>query len=106
MLLRRLIYCKELLSHTLTAIHSWNKIDILKQIINQGIEFVNLDYSEPKAYHESLLIIQKTFLITTPSPNFPDIVSNLVKEIKKIGIMHIEKLSAINANAQSRYAMG
>lgn len=65
-LLRRLIYCKELLSHTLTAIHSWNKINTLKQIINQGIEFVNLDYSEPKAYHVPLLNIQKTFLLTIP----------------------------------------
>ena len=88
------------------AIHSPNKIDTLKQIVNQRIEFVNLDHLEWKTVHEALANVQKIFLVTIPSPNSVDIVSNLVKESKKNGIKHIVKLSVMNADAQPGYAMG
>ena len=87
------------------AIYSPNKIDTLKQIVNQSIEFVNLDYLGLKTV-QALANVQKIFLVTTPLPNSVDIVSNLVKEAKKNGIKYIVKLSVMNSDAQPGYAMG
>jgi ABC-type uncharacterized transport system substrate-binding protein len=48
---------------------------------------------ESKTVHEPLANVQNIFLITIPSPNSVNIVSNLVKEAKKNGIKYIVKLS-------------
>ena len=88
------------------AIHSSNKIGTLKQIVNQRIEFVNLDYLEWKTAHEALANVQKIFLVTIPLPNSVDIVSNLENESKKNGIKYIVKFSIMNADTQPGYAMG
>src|SRR3954451_13166887 len=89
------------------AIHSQNKFDNLKQVVdNERIEFVSLDYSDPKTVHEAFTNIDKIFLLTMPSPNSVDIASNVIKEAKKNGIKHIVKLSVMNAEAQPGYAMG
>ena len=87
------------------AIYSPNKIDTLKQIVNQSIEFVNLDYLGWKTV-QALANVQKIFLVTTPLPNSVDIVSKLVKEAKNNGIKYIVKLSVMNSDAQPGYAMG
>ncbi len=89
------------------AIHSQNKVDNLEQVVgNEKIEFVSLDYSDPKTVHEAFTNIDKVFLLTIPSPNSVDIASNVIKEAKKNGIKHIVKLSVMNADAQPGYAMG
>jgi uncharacterized protein YbjT (DUF2867 family) len=89
------------------AFHSQNKVDNLKQVVgNERIQFVGLDYSDPKTVHEAFTNIDKIFLLTIPSPNSVDIASNVIKEAKKNGIKHIVKLSVMNADAQPGYAMG
>ena len=91
------------------AIHSQNnKIDDLKRIIDNHdrIELVNFDYNEPSTVQKAVDKVDKIFLLTIPSPNSSDIVSNLVKEAKKKGVKHIVKLSVFNADAQPGYAMG
>jgi len=94
--------------HMRAAIHTQNKADTLKQIIdnNQRIELADFNYNEPTSVQKAINNVDKVFLATIPSPNSSDIVSNFVKEAKRSGIKHIVKLSVMNADAQPRYAMG
>jgi uncharacterized protein YbjT (DUF2867 family) len=90
------------------AIHSQNKSDNLKQIINNDkrIELIDFDYNEPINVQKAIDNVDKIFLVTTPSPNSSDMVSYFIKEAKRNGIKHIVKLSVMNADAQPGYAMG
>ncbi len=94
--------------HIRAAIHSQNKADTLKQIIdnNQRIELADFNYNEPTSVQKAINNVDKIFLVTIPSPNSSNIVSNFVKEAKRNGIKHIVKLSVMNADAQPGYAMG
>jgi uncharacterized protein YbjT (DUF2867 family) len=90
------------------AIHSQNKSDNLKQIINNDkrIELIDFDYNKPTSVQKAIDKVNKIFLVTTPSPNSSNMVSYFVKEAKRNGIKHIVKLSVMNADAQPGYAMG
>lgn len=91
------------------AIHSHNnKVDNLKRIIDNydRIELVDFDYNESSSVQKAFDKVDKIFLLTIPSPNSSDVVSNLVKEAKKKNVKHIVKLSVFNADAQPGYAMG
>ena len=68
------------------AIHSHNnKVDNLKRIIDNydRIKLVNFDYNEPSSVQKTFDEVDKIFILTIPSPNSSDVVSNLVKEAKK-----------------------
>jgi uncharacterized protein YbjT (DUF2867 family) len=88
------------------AVHSQNKAETLKQIDNQRLEFVDLDYAKPETIDEALNHVDKLFLLTLPTPNIADISSSLVKEAKKNGVKYIVKLSVMKANAEPGYALG
>ena len=90
------------------AIHSQNKDDNLKQIVNENkrIKLTDFDYNEPTSIQKALDNIDKVFLVTIPSPDSSDILSNFVKEAKRNAIKHIVKLSVMNTDAQPGYAIG
>ena len=90
------------------AIHSQNRADNLKQIIDdeKRIQLVDFDYNEPTSIQKAINKVDKIFLVTIPSVSFSDNISNFVEEAKRNGIKHIVKLSVMNADAQPGYAMG
>jgi len=90
------------------AINSQNKVDNLKQIIDdeKRIQLVDFDYNEPTSIQKAINKVDKIFLVTIPSVSFSDNISNFVEEAKRNGIKHIVKLSVMNADAQPGYAMG
>src|SRR3712207_2264255 len=84
------------------AIHSQNKAYNLKRILDgdKRIELIDFGYKEPTIVQKAIDMVDKIFLVTAPSPNSSDIVSNFVKEAKRNGIKHIVKLSVMHADAQ------
>lgn len=84
------------------AVHSKNKSDQLRQFENKGVEIVDLDYTKPKTVASALNNVDKIFLQTLPVPNVADISSNLMNEAKKNGVKYIVKLSAMEADSESR----
>lgn len=77
------------------AVHLKNKT---AQFGDKRVEIVNLDYTKPETVAYALNKVDKVFLQTLPIPNVTDISSNLVKEAKKNGVIHIVKLSAMGAS--------
>jgi uncharacterized protein YbjT (DUF2867 family) len=65
-----------------------------------------MDYNKPETIVDSLNGIDKLFLLTLPTPNISEIVSNLIKETKKNDVEHIVKLSVLEAYAEPRILIG
>jgi uncharacterized protein YbjT (DUF2867 family) len=63
------------------AIHSQNKVDNLKQIIDdeKRIQLVDFDYNEPTSIQKAINKVDKIFLVTIPSVSFSDNISNFVE---------------------------
>ena len=88
------------------ALHSQNKVEKFNQIDDKRLNFVDLDYAEPKTIADAFNNIDKLFLLTLPGPNMVNISSSLVKEAKKYNVKYIVKLSVMNADAESGYVLG
>jgi uncharacterized protein YbjT (DUF2867 family) len=85
------------------AVHSTSSIDKIK---SQGIDTIKIDYNNSETLHEGFKGVDKLFLLTPFQSNMVDLSSTLVKQAKRTGINHIVRLSAIGADAESRFTVG
>jgi uncharacterized protein YbjT (DUF2867 family) len=88
--------------HIKAAVHSIKNRKKMKDE-NNG-EIVQIDYNKPETLATALKDVNKLFLVTPEVPNAPELASNLVIEAKKVGIRHIVKLSAIDADLKADVA--
>jgi uncharacterized protein YbjT (DUF2867 family) len=64
-----------------------------------GVEIVTLDYNEPKTLQAALKGVEHVFLVGPPTRDLPALERKAVDEIKRAGVPHIVKLSAMGGRA-------
>ena len=60
-----------------------------------GVEIVTLDYNQPQTLQAALKGVEKVFLVGPATPNLPVLERKAIDEIKRSGVRHVVKLSAM-----------
>jgi uncharacterized protein YbjT (DUF2867 family) len=60
-----------------------------------GVEIVTMDYNQPQTLQAALKGVEKVFLVGPPTPNLPVLERKAIDEIKRSGVRHVVKLSAM-----------
>jgi uncharacterized protein YbjT (DUF2867 family) len=60
-----------------------------------GVEIVTMDYNQPQTLQAALKGVERVFLIGPPTPDLPALERRAVDEIKRSGVKHVVKLSAM-----------
>ena len=60
-----------------------------------GVEIVTMDYNKPETLQAALKGIERVFLVAPPTPNLPVLERKAIDEIKRSGVRHVVKLSAM-----------
>jgi uncharacterized protein YbjT (DUF2867 family) len=68
------------------------------------LQQVVMDFDRPETMVKGLKNVDKLFLLTPTHPKLVEFTSNLVKEAKKAGVIHIVKLSHVRADAADEAA--
>jgi uncharacterized protein YbjT (DUF2867 family) len=80
------------------AVHSLGKAEELGRL---GVEVVRVDYEKPETIDSALRDVDELFMLTPFVPNMVDLSSKLLDRLKKSGVKHIVRQSALNADVQS-----
>jgi uncharacterized protein YbjT (DUF2867 family) len=64
-----------------------------------GVEVVTMDYNQPPTLQAALKGVERVFLVGPPAPNLPLLERKAVDEIKRSGVRHVVKLSAMGGRA-------
>ena len=60
-----------------------------------GVEIVTMDYNQPQTLQAALKGVEKVFLVGPPTANLPVLERKAIDEIKRSGVRHVVKLSAM-----------
>ena len=64
-----------------------------------GVEIVTMDYNHPETIKAALKGVERVFLVGPPTQNLPALERKAVDEIKRSGVAHVIKLSAMGGRA-------
>jgi len=64
-----------------------------------GVEIVTMDYNRPETVKAALKGVERVFLVGPPTQNLPALERKAVDEIKRSGVAHLVKLSAMGGRA-------
>jgi uncharacterized protein YbjT (DUF2867 family) len=64
-----------------------------------GVEIVTLDYNQPETLRTALKGVERVFLVGPPAANLLALERKVVDEIKRAGVPHLVKLSAMGGRA-------
>jgi uncharacterized protein YbjT (DUF2867 family) len=64
-----------------------------------GVDLVTMDYNDPATVRAALKDVDRVFLVGPPSSNLVSLERKAVDEIKRSGVQHLVKLSAMGGRA-------
>jgi uncharacterized protein YbjT (DUF2867 family) len=64
-----------------------------------GVEIVTMDFNRPETLQAALKGVERVFLVGPPSKDLPALERKAVDEIKRSGVRHLVKLSAMGGRA-------
>src|SRR5215471_8847848 len=64
-----------------------------------GVDLVTMDYNDPATVRAALKDVERVFLVGPPSSNLVSLERRAVDEIKRSGVTHLVKLSAMGGRA-------